>query len=276
MKVRLTVAVVTLALMGAVAAHAQVQPPQERINTALARARQVGIPVALLESKIAEGKAKGVSLERIAVAIERRQAALERASQAMRGQTDAATSLGVGADAIESGVSEQVLKAVADSSPRDRRNVAIAALTELVHQGQVPEAALERVRDALKRGPDALTNLPGNASNRGSGSNGQRNGQGQNQGQRQGQGQGNAGGREPGPPAGVPAPGDPPQSRKPDNNGSGGGQGGDKNGQGGNQGNSGSGGGGGQGNTGGGGQGNNGGGGGGGGGRGPTTPGRGR
>ena len=46
MKVRITVAVVTLALAGAVAASAQVQPPQERINTALARARQVGIPVA--------------------------------------------------------------------------------------------------------------------------------------------------------------------------------------------------------------------------------------
>ena len=191
MKVRIAVAVVTLALTGAMAANAQVQPPQERINTALARARQVGIPVALLESKIAEGKAKGVSLDRIAVAIERRQAALERASQAMRGQTDAAASLAVGADAIESGVNETVLKAVADSSPRDRRNVAIAALTELVHQGQAPEAALERVRDALKRGPDALTNLPAEgSSNRGNGnSNGQGNGQG-NQGNQGNQGKG--------------------------------------------------------------------------------------
>ena len=229
MKVRIAVAVVTLALTGAVAANAQVQPPQERINTALARARQVGIPVALLESKIAEGKAKGVSLDRIAAAIERRQAALERASQAMRGQTDAAASLAVGADAIESGVNEAVLKAVADSSPRDRRNVAIAALTELVHQGQAPEAALQRVRDALKRGPDALTNLPAEgSSNRGPGnSNGQGN-QGGN-GQGQGQGQGNSGrraGAEPGPPAGVPAPGKPPQSGKPDNSGQAGGQGG--------------------------------------------------
>jgi hypothetical protein len=236
MKVRMTVAVVTLALTGAMAANAQVQPPQERINTALARARQVGIPVALLESKIAEGKAKGVSMERIAVAIERRQAALERASQAMRGQTDAAASLAVGADAIESGVNETVLKAVAESAPRDRRNVAIAALTELVHQGQVPEAALERVRAALKRGPDALANLPAEASsNRGSGPS-----KGQGPGQGQGQGQGNSGrraGAEPGPPAGVPAPGQPPQSGRPDNTGQGGGQGqGSGGGQGGAQG----------------------------------------
>ena len=266
MKVRMTVAVVTLALVGAVAAHAQVQPPQDRINTALARARQVGIPVALLESKIAEGRAKGVSLDRIAAAIERRQASLERASQAMRGQADAAASLAVGADAIESGVSESVLKAVADDAPRGRRNVAIAALTELVHQGRAPEAALQQVRDALKRGPDALTNLPADGSNRGS-SSGQGNGNGQgnqgqgnqgqgnqgqgnqgqgnqgqgNQGQRvgsqgQGQGQGNSGrraGAEPGPPAGVPAPGNPPQSGRPDKGGQGSGQG---QGQGGGQG----------------------------------------
>ena len=241
MKVRMTVAAVTLALGSAMAANAQVQPPQERINTALARAREVGIPVALLESKIAEGKAKGVSLDRIAIALERRQAALERANQAMRGQADAVASLAVAADAIESGVSENVLRAVADSAPRDRRNVAIAALTELVHQGQTPDAALQRVRDALKRGPDALANLPTEgSSNRGQGSsNSQGRGQGQgnqgqgNQGQgNQGQGnqgQGNSGrraGADPGPPAGVPAPGQPPQSGRPDSSGQGGNQGG--------------------------------------------------
>ena len=207
MKFRMAVAVVVLALAGAAAASAQVQPPQERINTALARARQVGIPVALLESKIAEGKAKGVSLERIAVAIERRQSALERANQALRGQPDAAASLAVGADAIESGVSESMLTEVAADTPRDRRNVAIATLTELVHQGHAPQAALTRVKDALKKGPDALTNLPGEAASGGRG-----------RGSSAGQGRGNAGGRagaEPGPPAGVPAPGKSPQAEKP-------------------------------------------------------------
>lgn len=206
MKFRIAVAVVVLTLAGA-AANAQVQPPQERINTALARARQVGIPVALLESKIAEGKAKGVSMERIAVAIERRGAALEGASQALRGQPDAATSLAVGADAIEAGVNVAVLRAVAEDAPRDRRTVAIAALTELVHQGHAPEAALARVRDAIKKGPDALANLPAQAAAGGRGG-----------GAGNGQGRGNAGGRagvEPGPPAGVPAPGRPPQAERP-------------------------------------------------------------
>jgi hypothetical protein len=210
MKYRMTVAFVALALSGANAANAQVQPPQDRINAALSRARQVGIPVALLESKMAEGKAKGISLDRIAAAIERREGALERASQALRGEPGDAASLSVGADAIESGVSEAVLKAVAADSPRDRRTVAIAALTQLVQQGDLPDAALAKVRNALKRGPDALTNLPSDAAN------------GRGRGSSNGQGSGNSGGQggtEAGPPAAVPAPGKPPQAGKPDGSG---------------------------------------------------------
>jgi hypothetical protein len=155
-------AAVTLCVACADLAVAQVQPPQDRINTALARARQVGIPVSLLESKIAEGKAKGVSLDRIAAAIERREANLERASQVMKGQQGTADAdLGVAADALETGVSDAVLKAVSESAPRDRRAVAIAALTQLVQMGHGSEVALAKVRDALKRGPEALLNLPG-------------------------------------------------------------------------------------------------------------------
>jgi hypothetical protein len=198
MKCGIGAAVMIVALTSANHVAAQVQPPQDRINTALARARQVGIPAALLESKIAEGKAKGVSMDRIADAVERREVALEKASQALRSQPDAASSLGVGADAVEAGVSEAALKAVADNAPRDRRNVAIAVLTELVQQGHVPEAALERVREALKRGPDALANLPAQAAaaRGGAGTAGQRGGRA---------------GSESGPPPGVPAPGTSPQ-----------------------------------------------------------------
>src|SRR5258705_5885418 len=202
MKFRMAVVIGALALTGPVATYAQVQPPQDRIDTTLSRARQVGVPVSLLESKIAEGKAKGVSPERIAAAIERREAVLERASQALRGEADAAASLAVGADAIESGVNEAVLKAVAANAPRDRRNVAIAALTQLVQQGHVPEAALERVRDALKRGPDALANLPGESGS-------DRRGNGPPEGRGNGNGNGKGGGqsgKEPSPPSGDSAP----------------------------------------------------------------------
>ncbi len=202
MKFRIGLGVMILALAGLDLANAQVQPPQDRINTALARARQVGIPVALLESKIAEGKAKGVSLERIADAVARREAALEKASEALRGQPEAATSLSVGADAVEAGVSEAALKAIADNAPRDRRNVAIAVLTELVEQGHTPAAALERVTEALKRGPDALANLPAQAAaaRGGAAATGARGGRS---------------GAEAGPPASVPAPGSSPQAGRP-------------------------------------------------------------
>jgi hypothetical protein len=206
MKFGIGVGVMVLTFASAHVADAQVQPPQDRINTALARARQVGIPVALLESKIAEGKAKGVSLERIAAAVERREAALEKASQALRSQADAASSLSVGADAVEAGVSEAALKAIAENAPRDRRNVAIAVLTELVEQGHVPEAALERVREALKRGPDALANLPAQAAAARGGDPGSA---------ASGRGGGRAAGAEPGPPASVPAPGSSPQAGRP-------------------------------------------------------------
>ena len=149
-------------------ALAQVQSPQERIDTALARAQEAGVPVALLESKIAEGKAKGVSLDRIAAAVARREAALERASQALESRERAsAAELAVAADAVESGVSEAVLRTISETAPRDRRAVAIAALTQLVELGHVPETALAQVMDALKRGPEALLNLPARAGRRG-------------------------------------------------------------------------------------------------------------
>jgi hypothetical protein len=192
---------------GAAAASAQGQSPQDRIDTALARAQQGGIPVALLESKIAEGHAKGVPLERIAAAVERRAAALEQATQAVKGNEPVSpVELGVAADAIESGVSAVVLQAVRDAAPRERRAVAIAVLTHLVTAGHVPENALERVREALARGPEALLNLPAEA---GSGRGGPPAGL-------PGGGRGRPdGGVTAGPPAGVPVPGGETQGARP-------------------------------------------------------------
>ena len=187
---------------------AMAQTTQERIDAATAHAREAGIPVTLLESKVAEGKAKGIPMDRIAAAVERREASLEKASQALRGRPDVgAADLSVGADAIETGVSAAVLKAIGDSAPRDRRVVAIAALTELVREGHVPEAALEQVKDALKRGPDALANLPAQAA----GGQGRSGGQPSATGSDAGQGRGDTHG----PPSSVPAPGTSPEPTKP-------------------------------------------------------------
>jgi len=207
-------AAVTLCVACADLAVAQVQPPQDRINLALARARQVGIPVALLESKIAEGKAKGVSLDRIAAAIERRETTLEHASQVMKGQAgNGEAELSVAADAVDSGVSDAVLRAVAESAPRDRRAVAIVALTQLVQLGHVPEKALERVKDALKRGPEALLNLPAEVGRKDKEQGPPKVSPPDAAGNR---GNSGGGGHQGGPPTSVPAPGQATQPTKPD------------------------------------------------------------
>jgi hypothetical protein len=207
-----TTKIVFIAALLIVVVHAdaaRAQTTQDRIDTAIAHARGAGIPVTLLESKVAEGKAKGVPMDRIAAAVERREAALEKASQALHGRTDVTPAdLSVAADAVESGVSAAVLQAIADAAPRDRRVVAIAALTGLVKQGQLPEAALDRVKDALKRGPDALANLPAQAAA------GQARGGGQPDATGSSAGQGRSRGQS-GPPASVPAPGGSTEPTKP-------------------------------------------------------------
>ncbi|MDP2321304.1 MAG: hypothetical protein Q8O42_18435 [Acidobacteriota bacterium] len=205
MKIMMAVAAMLSVLVQADSAMAQT--PEQRIDTAMARARDAGIPVTLLNSKMAEGKAKGVSMDRIAAAIEKRGAALERAREALRGRPEVGSAdLAVGADAVEAGVSDAVLRTIADTAPRDRRVVAIAALTELVRLGHVPEAALDRVRAALKRGPDALANLPAEAGAAG----GRRTGPPDTPGA-----SGGRGGTQAGPPASVPAPGKGTQPTKP-------------------------------------------------------------
>jgi hypothetical protein len=162
MKKLITATVVALAAL--LPAAVQAQTPEERVEAALQRAAQAGVPVALLQSKIAEGRAKGVPMDRIAAAVEAREAALLRAHSAIarRGEPTAAE-LSLGADAVQAGVSEAVLAAVADRAEGEHRSVAIAALFELVQMGHVPEEALERVTEALGRGPAALMNLPAQA-----------------------------------------------------------------------------------------------------------------
>lgn len=204
---RLTLALVAALL--ALPAAAGAQDPQQRIDAARARAEAGGIPVALLDSKVAEGRAKGVPLDRIAVAVERRLGTLGRARDAMSGAPRAApvsaADLSVGADALEAGVDPAVLGRLTVAAPGNQRAQAIAMLAELVAGGESSERALARVTAALTRGPEALRNLPGEAAaERGRGSSnaspgrGNSNGRGNNAGGR-GRGQG-------GPPASVPGP----------------------------------------------------------------------
>lgn len=201
---------VLLAVLAGVPATARAQDPQQRIDTALRRAEAAGIPVSLLNGKVAEGRAKGVPADRIAAAVERRLVSLTRARDAMAGAPRTApvtaADLSVGADAIEAGVDPSVLGRLTVSAPAAQRAVAIAVLTELVSGGERSDRALARVTAALARGPEALRRLPGEsaagqAQGRGpdgAGPPGQTN-RGNNGANGRGRGQG-------GPPASVPGP----------------------------------------------------------------------
>lgn len=133
-----------------------------RIRTTLEAAASAGIPQELLESKMKEGRAKGVAEDRIAAALETRLDALVRARDAMREaelETVTTGELSVAADAVQAGVSASVLADVVRSAPEERRLVATAVLASLVEVGVASEQARDRVRAALVAGPAALADL---------------------------------------------------------------------------------------------------------------------
>jgi hypothetical protein len=135
---------------------------EARIEAAMQAAVGAGVPVSLLEQKIAEGKAKGVPMARIAAAVEARQQALVQARDALQQAHLESTTTGelsVAADAVEAGVSQTALIAISETAPQERRAVAIAVLTELVNLGHASEQALIQVQAAVQRGPEALANL---------------------------------------------------------------------------------------------------------------------
>ncbi|MCI0435793.1 MAG: hypothetical protein L0271_19450 [Gemmatimonadetes bacterium] len=140
---------------------AQARTAQARIDAALAAAAQANVPVSLIESKIAEGEAKGVAQERIAAAVEARVAALVRASRAMeRADVEVrnAGELAVTADALEAGVSEDAVVRIGRDAPPERRVVAIAVLADLVRLGNATDQAFARVSAALSSSA-ALANM---------------------------------------------------------------------------------------------------------------------
>ena len=140
-----------------------------RIHTALEGAADAGIPVSLLQRKIAEGKAKGVPMERIATAVEKRLDALSQAQDALAKVGLKSTTegeLSVAADAVQAGVSQPALVAISQRAPGDSRAVAIAVLTDLVAVGHASDQALASVEGALARGPEALANLSAESAGR--------------------------------------------------------------------------------------------------------------
>src|SRR5688572_12740114 len=134
---------------------------QTRIDAAIQSSAQAGVPRALLESKLAEGRAKGASMARIATAVEHRAEVLTRVHSAMaaRGHVFTAGELNAAADAHERGVS---LNSIAQLSARagNDRSVALTVLADLVASGRAtPSQALLDVESALNAGANALVQL---------------------------------------------------------------------------------------------------------------------
>lgn len=143
-----------------------------QIDAALSTALEAGIPVSLLERKIAEGKAKGVPMDRIASAVQHRLDALTKAQDALEKAGLESTTegeLSVAADAVQGGVSQTALAAISQRSTDGSRAVAIAVLTDLVAQGHASDQALSRVEAALAKGPEALANLSAESAGAGRG-----------------------------------------------------------------------------------------------------------
>ena len=184
--------VLALLLSCVAASGAGAQDPARRIEAARRQAAAGGLPVEVLDDKVAEGRAKGVPLDRVAAAVEHRLAGLTRAREVM-GRGVSPADLASGADALDAGVSAQVLTILSAQAPPRERAVAVAVLAQLVREGAASERALQRVQAALRRGPDALRELPAQAA-------------GQARGQPGGPPAGAGPGRGGGPPAGVPAP----------------------------------------------------------------------
>lgn len=154
-----------LAAMALLATPAMTAAQQhDPIDEAFARVADAGIPISSLEMLQAEGKARGVPIDVLENAMQRRADALIRARSAMSrgGQEVTESELTAGADALQAGVSDEVLAALASHSG-EQSAPAAAVLGVLVELGHVPAEALARVEEALDRGPDALANLQGQA-----------------------------------------------------------------------------------------------------------------
>src|SRR5438034_10185693 len=66
-RIQWTAALVVLTLLPAAA---MAQSPKERLDAAISHSQEAGIPVSLLQSKIAEGRAQGGPMDRMATAVE--------------------------------------------------------------------------------------------------------------------------------------------------------------------------------------------------------------
>jgi hypothetical protein len=139
------------------------QTPEQRIEATTRRLTELNLPTSPIELRVAEGRAKGVPLDRIAAAVERRAEALVSAAAVLRASTSnpSVPELAAGADAIEGGIPTSALQQVIQGARAEDRPVALSVLTYLHRERGLPvDQALARVTEALREGPEALRSLP--------------------------------------------------------------------------------------------------------------------
>ena len=139
---------------------------QARINAAIEQALSVGIPVSMLESKVAEGRAKGVSMTRIAAAVEHRLDVLTTAQSAIaaRGAATSHAELAAAASAIDAGAEIADVQEVRGSAKPEQRPAALSLLAELIAEGNVPAQAVKGVQTAIAAQSAALLRLQGQSA----------------------------------------------------------------------------------------------------------------
>jgi hypothetical protein len=133
------------ALHGQGNATATVQTPQVRIDAVLAEAARLQLPVSGLKNKVAEGRAKNITPEKIAAVVEARLKSLSRASEVLTRMNVTVRNAGevaLLADALEAGIRENLAVETLRSIPVDRREVAMSTLTSMVRSGVVSQVQL--------------------------------------------------------------------------------------------------------------------------------------
>lgn len=133
-----------------------------RIQEAVTKARDAGVPAGPVLDKALEGIAKGVPAARLAPAVEAYAERLARAA-AVLGEGPPPAEIVAAADALGRGVPEGQLRAVRRVAGPEDRAIALVVLGDLVEMGVPADRAAGAIRDAIAagRGGETLLHLPG-------------------------------------------------------------------------------------------------------------------
>ncbi len=131
---------------------------QAAITREIDRARERGLPVAVLVSKVREGRLKRASGPRIRTAVQALAVRLDSARAALGAQASP-EELTAGADALAAGAGPGALRAVSLAIPARSAAAPLGALAQLVASGVAPGRAVEMIVALLRRNAPASTVL---------------------------------------------------------------------------------------------------------------------